>query len=307
MDQKLTFIPDPPKDLTGVVVHAYGRLVEHNQALQDYAESVAKQPNARIEELTAQNAALEERARLAKAAMDTQLQNTTLISRELADAKNEISRLKTQETMRHAEDAPKLATHPWDQIVEPTEDNILGQTARTVIANFKTLVADWQRRSEEQAAVLDELRAENTSLKLSLEAKESDDSNPLSQASFSAQVVQWVEEAFGERVLNNRMERVARFLEEALELVQACDMSKSFALKLLNYTWDRDKHEISREVGGVMVTLAALCHAFKRNLPTDAWDELRRCQENIETIRSKHKLKPAPLRPESWANGLREE
>ena len=50
-----------------------------------------------------------------------------------------------------------------------------------------------------------------------------------------------------------------RFLEEALELAQSFGCSNKEAHELVDYVFSRDVGQPEQEVGGVMVTLAALC------------------------------------------------
>src|SRR5437868_12535151 len=78
---------------------------------------------------------------------------------------------------------------------------------------------------------------------------------------FQKRVLNWLMECFSMEICRDRIERNHRFLEEALELVQACDMTRSEAHQLVDYVWDRPAGEPTQEVGGTMVTLAALCTA----------------------------------------------
>ncbi|HEY7822719.1 MAG TPA: hypothetical protein VIG24_07805 [Acidimicrobiia bacterium] len=83
---------------------------------------------------------------------------------------------------------------------------------------------------------------------------------------FQQRVQPWLMECFGEMIAGDREERNHRFLEEALELVQACGCSRSEAHQLVDYVFDRPVGEPHQEVGGVMVTLAALCLANDLNM-----------------------------------------
>lgn len=46
-----------------------------------------------------------------------------------------------------------------------------------------------------------------------------------------------------------------RFLEEALELAQACDLEKEDVYRQLNYTFSRPKGTVAEEIAGTMMTL----------------------------------------------------
>jgi NTP pyrophosphatase (non-canonical NTP hydrolase) len=102
----------------------------------------------------------------------------------------------------------------------------------------------------------------------------------------------WLVECFGEVVARDKVERNHRFVEESLELVQACDITKEEVLKIVDYVFDRPKGEIGQEVGGVMNTLAALCVAHGVDLERAADRELERCWEKIDKIRAKRLAKP---------------
>jgi hypothetical protein len=56
-----------------------------------------------------------------------------------------------------------------------------------------------------------------------------------------------------------RKERTYRFLEEAIELSQALELSKEDVLKVVDYVYNRPVGQPKQEVGGVMITLLALC------------------------------------------------
>ena len=111
--------------------------------------------------------------------------------------------------------------------------------------------------------------------------------------SFQLRVSSWTVNCFGGEIAGDRTERNHRFLEEALELVQSLGASKGEAHQLVDYVFGRDIGEPMQELGGVMVTLAALCNAYKKMDMSIAGErELERCWHNIEKIREKQKNKP---------------
>lgn len=113
---------------------------------------------------------------------------------------------------------------------------------------------------------------------------------------FQDNVTQWLGKVFSQEVLDNSNERNFRFLEEAVELVQSANMSKEDVLRIVDYVYDRPVGEIPQEIGGVMVSLIALCNRHGRNLHDDAMTEINRCWQNIEKIRSKQAAKPQVVR-----------
>jgi hypothetical protein len=114
---------------------------------------------------------------------------------------------------------------------------------------------------------------------------------------FQRRVKRWVREAFGPKVAENRLERNHRFLEEALELVQANGCPAADAHQLVDYVYGRDIGGAHQEVGGVLVTLAALCCAYGIDMQKAGTDEIIRCWDNIDRIRAKQaaKLKDSAL------------
>lgn len=109
---------------------------------------------------------------------------------------------------------------------------------------------------------------------------------------FQKKVARWMAKTFSRQICVNRQERNHRFLEEALELVQAFDCTKEEAHMLVEYVFGRPRGEPRQEIGGVMVVLAALCDAAGYDMDALADIELARCWENIEKIRMKQLLKP---------------
>lgn len=109
---------------------------------------------------------------------------------------------------------------------------------------------------------------------------------------FQRRVSIWVRHCFGDEIANDRVERTHRFLEEALELAQACDCTREEALQLVDYVFGRPQGEISQEVGGVEVTLAALCAARGLDKKWCGETEIDRVWAKVDKIRAKQAVKP---------------
>lgn len=120
-------------------------------------------------------------------------------------------------------------------------------------------------------------------------------------------VAAWVSACFPASAQTDVAERSHRFLEEALELVQASGCTKEDARLMVDYVFDRPAGAHEQEVGGVMVTLAALCNALKLSMDDAADRELARNWKRIDAIRHKQATKPAgsPL-PQRVENHLHE-
>ncbi|WP_017511133.1 MULTISPECIES: hypothetical protein [Cupriavidus] len=111
-------------------------------------------------------------------------------------------------------------------------------------------------------------------------------------APFQWRVQPWMLECFGAKIAADRAERNHRFYEEATELVQANGMTCSEAHQLVDYTFGRPPGELKQEIGGVMVTLAALCLASGADMHLAGETELARIWTIVEKIRAKQAAKP---------------
>jgi hypothetical protein len=110
--------------------------------------------------------------------------------------------------------------------------------------------------------------------------------------SFQAEVWRWALECFGETIPRDVKERCDRFVEEALELVQSLGYDRRRVASLTDYVFDREPGEPHQEVGGVKVTLAALCAAVGLDMDADGRRELDRIWTKVEAIRAKQAAKP---------------
>ncbi len=134
---------------------------------------------------------------------------------------------------------------------------------------------------------------------------------PSAQVPFQQRVQPWMLACFGAEISADKLERNHRFFEEAGELVQACGMTREEAHMLVDYTWSRPVGEATQEVGGVMVTLAALCVANELDMHAAGETELARVWTMVEQIRAKQAAKPKnsplpgpsePRAPYAWSD-----
>jgi hypothetical protein len=111
---------------------------------------------------------------------------------------------------------------------------------------------------------------------------------------FQMKVAEWMKVCFGVTVARDRVERNYRFFEESTELVQSLGMTREECVIMVNYVYDRPVGDPVQEVGGVEVTLAALCDANAILKERAGDDELERIShiDVINKIRAKQSTKP---------------
>ena len=112
--------------------------------------------------------------------------------------------------------------------------------------------------------------------------------------SYGVRCLKWALHTFTSNLVYNTHERCARFIEEALELVQSLGFKKNRVLALVEYVYDRPKGEPKQELGGVMNTLYLLAITHSMDPLEEGEIELNRCWDNIDKIRAKNDLKAKP-------------
>lgn len=114
----------------------------------------------------------------------------------------------------------------------------------------------------------------------------------MSAQSYQDGVASWLVACFGEDISKDRKERTHRFLEEALELGQSLGCTRDEAVQLVDYVFNRPVGEPSQEAGGVLLTLAGVCHAHGLDLESAGNAELARVWEKRDAIRRKQAARP---------------
>jgi hypothetical protein len=109
---------------------------------------------------------------------------------------------------------------------------------------------------------------------------------------FQKRVDEWMLVCFNETIAADVVERSHRFLEEAIELAQASACTANEAHQLVDYVFSRPVGERTQEVGGVGVTLAALCTAYGIDMQAAFGAEIARCFTKVAQIRAKQAMKP---------------
>ena len=104
-------------------------------------------------------------------------------------------------------------------------------------------------------------------------------------------------EVFGDENMDNSAERIMRFGEEAIELMQAADMTETQVLQLVQYVFGRPKEPvIEKEYAGSFLTLLAAAGSHKVDLPEVFDTEVKRIIAKKDACRAKHDAKPKAVR-----------
>jgi HAMP domain-containing protein len=119
---------------------------------------------------------------------------------------------------------------------------------------------------------------------------------------FQQRVARWCVRCFGREVAEDRAERAHRFLEEALELVQACGTPYEEMSRIARYVYGRPRGDVPQEIGQVAGTLALLSEAHGLDVSRCAIDELERIEGQVDAIREKWLRKPSEIKSERSAS-----
>lgn len=102
----------------------------------------------------------------------------------------------------------------------------------------------------------------------------------------------WMDATFSKEVAEDLKERADRYLEESLELTQTVPgFDAKRAHTLVDYVFSRPIGERKQEVGGCMLTLAALCNTAKIDMNEEGDRELDRVWTKIPQIQAKQAAK----------------
>jgi len=109
-------------------------------------------------------------------------------------------------------------------------------------------------------------------------------------------VATWTLRCFDHAVKDDKEERCHRYYEESTELVHSSGYTREQAHAMVDYVFDRPRGELSNEVGGAAVTLAALCEANGVDLIQATIDELTNIESMPDKIRAKWQKKPTHIK-----------
>lgn len=89
---------------------------------------------------------------------------------------------------------------------------------------------------------------------------------------------EWVERTYGAASLHNLDNRVARIVEEAVELGQAQGLDQQMVERIVHRAYSRPKGEVRQEAAGVLFTFLVWAKVAGVNI----WRELRTEVERVE-------------------------
>jgi hypothetical protein len=121
-----------------------------------------------------------------------------------------------------------------------------------------------------------------------------DNAKALGSTTFQKRAQYWAKKCFGLTLATDRKERNQRFAEEAIELVQACGMTKREVLGAVAYVYNRPVGEVSQEVGGTYTTLALLCAANGIDMVEEGEKDLLEIDSDAASARIREKRRTKP-------------
>lgn len=116
----------------------------------------------------------------------------------------------------------------------------------------------------------------------------------LGAKSFQNRAMYWAKKCFGQSLAMDPRERNQRFIEEGLELVQSCGMTRREAIGAVNYVYNRPLGEKRQEAGGVYTTLALLCKAQGIDMVGEGERDLLEIDNETTTARIREKRQTKP-------------
>lgn len=109
---------------------------------------------------------------------------------------------------------------------------------------------------------------------------------------YQKRVREWLLTCFGQGFADPDQERAARLMEENLELFHAQGRSFEEVIALAKRVYSRPAGDVGRELGDVMVTLAALSEAIGHDMVKSGEAALERNWDRVDAIREKQANKP---------------
>lgn len=163
----------------------------------------------------------------------------------------------------------------------------------TRLSSLEQRIASLEAKAEPESTCKPPLQVDDRALTPTSVAVSEAPVGDQQRSNFQTEVAKWMQVCFGSDISADQLERADRFTEEALELAQTMPgFTAERAHALVDYVFGRAVGERQQEVGGVMVTLAALCNTVDIEIEAAAETELARIWKKVEQIRAKQAAKP---------------
>ena len=119
-----------------------------------------------------------------------------------------------------------------------------------------------------------------------------DTDGPRFDTSFQEESWRWVVQTFGPQTPDKRGARGLRFIEEALELVQATGLTAEKCHQMVDYVFGRPVGEVRQEIGGTFFCMLMLAQFEGIDADDALEEEIGRAWSKQKAIREKHAAKP---------------
>lgn len=113
----------------------------------------------------------------------------------------------------------------------------------------------------------------------------------VNEPTYQERVKDWIVDCFGAEYAANKKERCLRYLEESMELLQSLGIEKEDVFRMAVRTFGRPIGDPFQEVGGALVTLAALCATLNIDMQSAGEIQIAENIKNSDSIKVKHLLK----------------
>lgn len=183
-----------------------------------------------------------------------------------------------------------------------TMDQMRDYAAGFLTTRFYSIINMFEKKIAEWENTRDRLRGNSSQNSASFYALHTEELRTLVKnakahgtKSFQSRATEWAQRCFGSRLVADVQERNFRFAEEAIELVQACGMTRFEVERALDYVYGCPVGEKQQEVGGVYTTFALLCQAHGIDMVAEGERDLMEIDnpETTERIRIKRDKKPS--------------
>ena len=116
-------------------------------------------------------------------------------------------------------------------------------------------------------------------------------------STYQYRIASWVVSTFGKAILDDRIERAFRVLEEACELAQSVGVTSTEAHRIVDYVWSRPAGYVRQEIAGTIVTTLAFAASVGEDAESELAEEVDRIErpEIVEKCRRRQSEKAAAL------------